>query len=161
MWLVHPYPSNWPYPPLCYCLFTCFESLEMRLDHTMHASSMFHRFGKLLRVLDLIFKQLKYTLGMSVTTTKVGWPLTFDLCLLQVMERDSLNSIALKFDTTPSEIARLNKKPPGLSFSLFPGEVGLLHILLLPRTCVLQNNCTTHSTKNSLNHEDRFWFDDV
>lgn len=40
-----------------------------------------------------------------------------------VMECDSLNGIALKFDTTPSELALLNKKPPGLTFQLLPGEV--------------------------------------
>ena len=77
------------------------------------------------------------------------------------MECDSLNSIALKFDTTPSEIARLNKKPPGLSFSLFPGEVRLLHFLLLPGTLCLAKQL--HSTLNQklTNHEDKFWFDDV
>lgn len=56
------------------------------------------------------------------------WTLT-----LQVMECDTLNSIALKFDTTPSEIAHLNKKPPGLAFSLLPGEVCWVWPAALPK----------------------------
>jgi len=47
------------------------------------------------------------------------------------MECDTLNSIALKFDTTPSEIAHLNKKPPGLAFSLLPGEVCWVWVLMI------------------------------
>ena len=41
---------------------------------------------------------------------------------LQVMERDTIQGIAVKFETTPSEIARINKKPT-LTFSIFPGDV--------------------------------------
>ena len=41
---------------------------------------------------------------------------------LQVMDRDSIQSIAVKFETTPSEIARINKKQT-LTFSIFPGDV--------------------------------------
>lgn len=41
---------------------------------------------------------------------------------LQVMDRDTIQGIAVKFETTPSEIARINKKPT-LTFSIFPGDV--------------------------------------
>ena len=41
-----------------------------------------------------------------------------------VMEGDSLNSIALKFDTTPAVLARLNKRSQA-GFSLFPGNVSV------------------------------------
>lgn len=49
------------------------------------------------------------------------------LCVLhllcfQVMDRDTIQGIAVKFETTPSEIARINKKPT-LTFSIFPGDV--------------------------------------
>ena len=42
----------------------------------------------------------------------------------QVMEHDTLNGIALKFDTTPSQLAHLNRKQLGM-VTLIPGEVGL------------------------------------
>ena len=38
------------------------------------------------------------------------------------MDRDTIQGIAVKFETTPSEIARINKKPT-LTFSIFPGDV--------------------------------------
>ena len=42
------------------------------------------------------------------------------------MDNDTLVSIALKFDTTVSEIARINKKPLMGTFPIYPGEVSLL-----------------------------------
>ncbi len=39
------------------------------------------------------------------------------------MECDTLNTIALKFETTPSKLAQVNKKASGSSFVLFPGDV--------------------------------------
>ena len=45
----------------------------------------------------------------------------------QVMDRDTIQGIAVKFETTPSEIARINKKPT-LTFSIFPGDVSLKEI---------------------------------
>ena len=45
----------------------------------------------------------------------------------QVMDRDTIQGIAVKFETTPSEIARINKKPT-LTFSIFPGDVSLNEI---------------------------------
>ena len=42
---------------------------------------------------------------------------------VQVMETDTLNSIAVKFETTPTELARLNKKPLGATSTIFTGEV--------------------------------------
>lgn len=45
----------------------------------------------------------------------------------QVMEHDTFNSIALKFDTTPSQLAHLNRKQLHVGMvTLIPGEVGLL-----------------------------------
>ena len=41
----------------------------------------------------------------------------------QVMDSDTLISIALKFDTTPAEIARVNKKPFFGNVPVYPGEV--------------------------------------
>ena len=38
------------------------------------------------------------------------------------MDGDTLNSISLKFDTTPAELARFNKKTVA-GFSIFPGDV--------------------------------------
>ena len=38
------------------------------------------------------------------------------------MDSDTLNSISLKFDTTPGELARLNKRPLA-GFSIFSGDV--------------------------------------
>ena len=50
-------------------------------------------------------------------------PIYYGLAIvLQVMDRDSIQSIAVKFETTPSEIARINKKQT-LTFSIFPGDV--------------------------------------
>ena len=43
--------------------------------------------------------------------------------MLQVMDNDSLSSIAVKFETTPAELARLNKKPLGVNSTIFTGEV--------------------------------------
>lgn len=42
---------------------------------------------------------------------------------LQVMQHDTLNSIAVKFETTPAELARLNRKPLGATSTVFNGEV--------------------------------------
>lgn len=61
------------------------------------------------------------------------------------MECDTLNSIALKFDTTPSEIAHLNKKPPGLSFSLFAGEVCWVWPAAPPKGVLMIVSNTVHS----------------
>ena len=49
---------------------------------------------------------------------------------IQVMDRDTIQGIAVKFETTPSEIARINKKPT-LTFSIFPGDVSYctIHII--------------------------------
>lgn len=44
----------------------------------------------------------------------------FVLRLIQVESRDSLNSIALKFDTTPNELVQLNKL---FSRAVVPGQV--------------------------------------
>jgi hypothetical protein len=41
------------------------------------------------------------------------------------MELDTLNSIAVKFETTPAELARLNKKPLGPTSTVFTGEVSI------------------------------------
>ena len=43
--------------------------------------------------------------------------------VLKVMENDTLSSIAVKFETTPAELARLNKKPLGATSAIFSGEV--------------------------------------
>ncbi|XP_064381825.1 oxidation resistance protein 1-like isoform X2 [Halichondria panicea] len=40
-----------------------------------------------------------------------------------VMDRDTLNSIAIKFETTPGDIARINRKHQGPSWHIFPGDV--------------------------------------
>lgn len=50
--------------------------------------------------------------------------------LIQVESRDTLNSIALKFDTTPNELVQLNKL---FSRAVVPGQV-LLHYI-----CYLSN----------------------
>ena len=42
-----------------------------------------------------------------------------------VMDNDTLNSISLKFDTTPAELARLNKRTLA-SYSIFPGDVSAI-----------------------------------
>ncbi len=65
---------------------------------------------------------IPYVVGCHVTLFSALWPLTFDLPL-QVMECDTLNTIALKFETTPGKLAQINKKPLGSSFVLFPGDV--------------------------------------
>lgn len=39
------------------------------------------------------------------------------------MENETLSSIAVKFETTPAELARLNKKPLGATSAIFTGEV--------------------------------------
>ncbi len=49
---------------------------------------------------------------------------------MQVMDRDTLNSIAIKFETTPSEIARINRKHQGPSFVIFPGDVKTTPIIV-------------------------------
>ena len=43
--------------------------------------------------------------------------------LVQVMDRDTLNGIALKFDTTPGKIASLNKFSLSVSAPILPGQV--------------------------------------
>ena len=43
--------------------------------------------------------------------------------LVQVMDKDTLNGIALKFDTTPGKIASLNKFSLSVSASILPGQV--------------------------------------
>lgn len=45
--------------------------------------------------------------------------------MIQVESRDTLNSIALKFDTTPNELVQLNKL---FSRAVVPGQV-LLHYI--------------------------------
>ena len=68
--------------------------------------------------------------------------LFFSFFFLQVMDRDTLNSIALKFDTTPSEIAQLNRKHHGASsVALIPGEVPT-YVRACTCLCVIINACT-------------------
>lgn len=47
------------------------------------------------------------------------------------MDHDTLNSIAVKFETTPAELARLNKKPLGPTSTVFTGEVKVDNVILV------------------------------
>lgn len=65
------------------------------------------------------------------------------------MDNDTLSSIAVKFETTPAELARLNKKPLGVNSTIFTGEVSVHSVVffawvgacaLLAHKDSLQNN---------------------
>lgn len=51
--------------------------------------------------------------------------LFFSPQLIQVESRDTLNSIALKFDTTPNELVQLNKL---FARAVVPGQVLLYYV---------------------------------
>lgn len=50
------------------------------------------------------------------------------------MDSDTLNSIAIKFETTPTDLARLNKKPLA-NFTIFSGDVSEQWCQLIWLTC--------------------------
>ena len=61
------------------------------------------------------------------------------------MECDTLNSIALRFDTIPGELAHINKKP-SLSSFLFPGMVCLcVSMSMVMYVCVSVSVCVSMS----------------
>lgn len=70
------------------------------------------------------------------------------LCLVscfvvQVESRDTLNSIALKFDTTPNELVQLNKL---FSRAVVPGQVWIImHVFIDIFSCI-----TSSLSQNSL-----------
>lgn len=63
----------------------------------------------------------------------------FFLFVVQVESRDTLNSIALKFDTTPNELVQLNKL---FSRNVVPGQVCLS--FFLPNLSLTQINIEYH-----------------
>ena len=52
-----------------------------------------------------------------------------------MMDRDTLNGIALKFDTTPGKIASLNKFSLSVSAPILPGQVSSQSVV-----CAIKNN---------------------
>lgn len=70
-----------------------------------------------------------YKLVFELTAYRFDFVFSFlSLNLIQVESRDTLNSIALKFDTTPNELVQLNKL---FARAVVPGQVLLYYVCYL------------------------------
>lgn len=130
-------PWYWEGVPHCHPADQCDRSCE----HPLAPSILLLRFSRCPLFSDMLGGHVCVNKGViyeerDCTTSQCccGWVYYDDyrgfvwsvhnaVCVcLQVMDHDTIQGIAVKFETTPSEIARINKKHT-LTFSIFPGDV--------------------------------------